>query len=86
MCRDIPGRSGAVPIHGIRLPERISGPLRMLASYQSLTAAAAWSGTRNDAVIALASNPLILSLSMAGRIYDEMAAAHAQHLPERLLT
>lgn len=80
------GRSGAVPIHGIRLPERISGPLRMLASYQSLTAAAAWSGTRNDAVIALASNPLILSLSMAGRIYDEMAAAHAQHLPERLLT
>lgn len=78
------GRSGAVPIHTIHLPERISGPLRMLASYQSLTAEAAWSGTRDDAVIALASNPLVLSHSLAGKIYDEMAAAHAQYLPERL--
>ena len=43
------------------------------------------SGTRRDAVAALASNPLVLSLPLAERLYDEMAAAHRQHLPLRLL-
>jgi len=33
----------------------------------------------------LASHPLVLSWPKATAIYDEMAAAHRQHLPERLL-
>jgi 6-phospho-beta-glucosidase len=34
---------------------------------------------------ALASNPLVMSLSKAEAIYDEMAAAHQALLPRRLL-
>ena len=59
---------------------------RLLGEYQVLTAEAAWSGTRRDAIRALASHPWMLSLHRAERLYDEMAAAHRAHLPERLLT
>jgi 6-phospho-beta-glucosidase len=37
-------------------------------------------------VAALASHPLVVSLSLAERLYDEMAAAHRAHLPDRLLS
>jgi 6-phospho-beta-glucosidase len=36
-------------------------------------------------VRALAANPLVLSLDKAETIYDELAAAHREYLPERLL-
>ncbi|MBA2362225.1 MAG: glycoside hydrolase, partial [Chloroflexia bacterium] len=63
----------------------VSGLVEMLAEYQALTAEAAWTGGRRDAVRALVSNPLCYNLPTAERLYDEMAAAHRQHLPERLL-
>jgi 6-phospho-beta-glucosidase len=59
--------------------------VQMLGNYQALTAEAAWGGTRKDAVRALASHPLVFSLHTAETIYDELAAAHQQYLPERLL-
>jgi 6-phospho-beta-glucosidase len=57
----------------------------MLGEYQSLTAEAAWSGSRGDAERALAANPLVPSLPVAEALYDEMSAAHRDFLPERLL-
>jgi 6-phospho-beta-glucosidase len=57
----------------------------MLAEYQELAAQAAWSGSRKDAILALASNPLVRSLPKAQAIYDEMSAAHADWLPARLV-
>jgi 6-phospho-beta-glucosidase len=50
-----------------------------------LTAQAALSGTRLDAIRALASNPLVLSTRKAEAIYDEMSALLKDYLPERLL-
>ncbi len=67
------------------LPRHVAGLVKMLGEYQALTAEAAWSGTRADAVRALASHPLVFSLHTAEVIYDEMAAAHRHLLPERLL-
>ncbi|MDQ5823119.1 MAG: glycoside hydrolase [Chloroflexota bacterium] len=78
-------RSGVTPLAMGELPQQVSGLVQMLAEYQALTAEAAWSGTRKDAVRALATNPLCFSLSKAEALYDEMAAAHRDHLPERLL-
>jgi 6-phospho-beta-glucosidase len=78
-------REGARPIPQAPLPAHVRGLIQMLGAYQAATARAAWSGTRGDAVAALASNPLVLSLTLAERLYDEMAAAHRQHLPLRLL-
>jgi 6-phospho-beta-glucosidase len=67
------------------LPRPVRALVEMLAEYQALTAEAAWKGMRRDAVRALASNPLVLSLTKAEAIYDEMAAAHRDFLPERLV-
>jgi len=68
------------------LPRHVRGLIGLLGEYQWLTAEAAWSGTRRDAIRALASHPWLGDLHRAEALYDEMAAAHAQHLPERLLT
>lgn len=78
-------RNGVQPLTQGPLPQHVSGITEMLGEYQSLTAEAAWSGNRRDAVRALASNPLCFSLPKAEAIYDEMAAAHKAYLPDRLL-
>ncbi len=78
-------RAGAHPIAQPGLPVPVRGLIEQLGEYQSLTAQAGWSGGRRDALVALASHPLVVSLSHAERIYDEMAAAHRAHLPARLV-
>ena len=77
--------TGATPIQVPPLARQVRGLIEMLGEYQALTAEAAWTGGRREAVAALASNPLVVSLSLAERLYDEMAAAHRAHLPDRLL-
>ncbi len=89
MVVEVPGfvdRHGVTPIAYGHLPKHVAGLTKMLGEYQALTAEAAWNGTRKDAVRALASNPLVVSLSKAEALYDEMAAALKDYLPERLLT
>jgi 6-phospho-beta-glucosidase len=85
---EVPGyvdRHGVQPIAQGHMPRHLVGLLKMLGEYQALAAEAAWSGARRDAIRALASHPLVFSLRLAETIYDEMAAAHRQYLPERLL-
>ena len=77
--------NGVAPLTMGHLPRHVVGLVTMLGEYQALTAEAAWSGTRADAIRALASHPLVFSLHTAEAIYDEMAAAHRHLLPERLL-
>ncbi|RAQ94487.1 family 4 glycosyl hydrolase [Thermogemmatispora tikiterensis] len=78
-------RQGVTPLVHEPLPAHLRGLIGQLAEYQALTAEAAWRGNRRDAIRALASHPLVLSLSKAEALYDEMAAAHRAYLPERLL-
>jgi 6-phospho-beta-glucosidase len=78
-------RAGITALAMGSLPRHVVGLVKMLAEYQALTAEAAWSGRRIDAVRALASHPLVFSLRKAEAIYDEMAAAHRYYLPQRLL-
>ena len=77
--------NGITRLAPARLPSHVGGLVKMLGEYQALAGEAAWSGTRRDAIRALASNPLCFSLHTAETIYDEMAVAHKAHLPERLL-
>ena len=79
-------RNGIAPLSLGRLPVPARGIVGALANYQVLAAAAAWHGTRKDAIAALVSNPLCSDLPTAIAVYDELAAAHRQYLPERLLT
>jgi len=88
MVVEVPGyvdRTGIFPITQGHMPRQVVGLVKMLGEYQALTAEAAWSGTRVDGIRALAANPLVMSLPKATALYDEMAAAHRQYLPERLL-
>jgi 6-phospho-beta-glucosidase len=78
-------KNGVSPLHDGALPPQTRGLLQMLGEYQALAAEAAWCGRRVDAIRALASNPLVMSLHKAETIYDEMAAALKDYLPERLL-
>lgn len=88
MVVEVPGyvdRAGVVPLAMGYLPAQVRGLVKMLGEYQALAAKAAWDGTRREAIQALASNPLCFSLDIAEALYDEMAAAHKDYLPERLL-
>jgi 6-phospho-beta-glucosidase len=76
---------GIAPIASGPLPPPVAGLVKALAEYQTLAAHAAWHGTRRDGIQALVSNPLCRSLELAETIYDELAAAHRELLPERLL-
>ncbi len=77
--------TGIWPLAMGHLPPSTRGLVKMLGEYQVLAADAAWNGTRKEAIQALASNPLCFSLPLAERLYDELAAAHREYLPERLL-
>lgn len=78
-------RAGIVPLAQPPLPATVRGLIEALGAYQALAAEAAWSGSRRDAVAALTSHPLVGSLTVAENLYDELAAAHRAHLPDRLL-
>ncbi len=78
-------RAGIAPLILGPLPGPAAGLVKSLAEYQSLAAAAAWNGSRRDAIQALLANPLSRSLSRVEALYDDMAAAHRAFLPERLL-
>jgi 6-phospho-beta-glucosidase len=78
-------KNGATPCAGDRLPVHVKGLVQQLACYQQATARAGWSGSRIDAIRALASHPLVPGLAMAETLYDEMATRLKKHLPRRLL-
>lgn len=67
------------------LPHAVRGITQTLAEYQRLAADAAWDGTRADAVRALVSHPFVRNLHVAEELYDELAFANRDYLPERLL-
>ncbi|MFD0061021.1 hypothetical protein [Streptomyces sp. NPDC056690] len=67
------------------LPHSVRGITQALAEYQILAARAGWDGGPDDAVRAMAANPLVPSLPVAEALYAEMAVAQRAWLPERLL-
>ena len=72
------------PLSGYRVPAPVRGLLHHLGEYQQLAANAAWSGSRKQAIQALASNPLVPTLPLAQSVYDALSYAHRAHLPESL--
>lgn len=86
---EVPGfvdRQGVRPLASGPLPSQVSGLVGMLAEYQAATARVAWDGNRRQAIQALASNPLVMSLSKAEAIFDEMAAAHRPFISPTLFS
>lgn len=76
---------GITPVALGPLPRPAAGLVKALGEYQAQAARAAWSGRRRDAIQALLANPLCTSLPRTEAMYDEMAGAHREFLPERLI-
>jgi 6-phospho-beta-glucosidase len=77
--------TGAHPLPQNPLPHSVRGLTQTLAEYQRLAAIAAWDGTRADAVRALTAHPFVPTLAVAEELYDDLAYANRDYLPERLL-
>jgi 6-phospho-beta-glucosidase len=77
--------SGARPVPQQPLPHSVRGITQTLAEFQRLAAEAAWDGTRADAVRALTAHPFVRNLHVAEELYDDLAYANRDYLPERLL-
>ena len=77
--------SGARPVPQQPLPHAVRGITQTLAEFQRLAAEAAWGGTRADAVRALTAHPFVRNLHVAEELYDDLAYANRDYLPERLL-
>jgi 6-phospho-beta-glucosidase len=77
--------SGAHPVPQRPLPHAVRGITQQLAEYQRLAATAAWDGGRADAVRALVAHPFVPTLAVAEELYDDLAHANRDYLPERLL-
>ena len=73
-------RFGATPLVQEALPADVLGLLRILGDYQWLAADAIWNGDRCTLDRALASDPLVLSLSLAQRLLDEALPAHREYV------
>lgn len=79
------GASGVTPLQLPEIPTHVLGLVESLAYYQQAAADAAWDGGVREATRALASHPLVRSMDVAERLYAEMAIAHRDHLPDRLV-
>ena len=81
---DVDGK-GAHPVPQRPLPHSVLGITQTLAEFQRLSAEAAWDGGRADAVRALVAHPFVRNLNVAEELYDHLAYANRDFLPERLL-
>ena len=82
------GKCDSSGIHPEPMPAlsvHLRGVVESLACYQQAAADTAWEGTALDGIRTLASHPLVRSLDVADAIYREMAHAHREYLPQRLL-
>jgi len=79
---EVPARleaAGATPLVQDPLPAEVMGPLHMLAEYQWVAAEAIWHGDRRALERALATNPLVLSLTLARQLLDAIMPHQRQY-------
>ena len=78
-------RYGVRPVHIGPLPEALAAHLRNHLAVQELTLDAALTGDRKIAKQAFELDPFVagrLTIEQAGKLLDEMLAAHAAFLPQ----
>ncbi len=81
---EVPARVGmgsVTPLVQDKFPADIQGLLHMLAEYQWLAAQSIWSRDRKAMEHALAANPLVLSLTTARKMLDQMIPMLKPWLP-----
>jgi 6-phospho-beta-glucosidase len=82
---EVPARidtAGAHPVPVGPLPPALLGLVQHVKAYEHLAVAAARTGDRRTARLALLTNPLVAGHPTAGGLLDELLAAHRAHLPQ----
>jgi 6-phospho-beta-glucosidase len=74
-------RDGAHPLETEPLTPEMLGLVEHAKAYELLTANAAMSGSRDDALLALMANPLVGDYEVAGPLLDALLAENRPHLP-----
>lgn len=75
-------KSGAVPVPIKRVPAAAVGLIQAVKTYESLAIEAAVTGSREKALLALSSHPLIDSVSEAEWMLNEMLERNRMYLPQ----
>ncbi|QPC84039.1 glycoside hydrolase [Phototrophicus methaneseepsis] len=79
---EVPARlesRNATPLAQHPLPHEVTGLLHMLAEYQWLSAKAIWEGDTRLKELALASNPLVMSVPLARKLLAEIEPLQKQY-------
>lgn len=75
-------KNGPVPVRVGSLPKAVNGLVQQIKSFEVAGSAAAVTGDRNKALLALMINPLVMSQNTAEVVLDEMLEAHREYLPQ----
>ncbi|PJC87078.1 6-phospho-beta-glucosidase [Vibrio sp. HA2012] len=85
-CSSVIGRWGAKPLTIGQLPGKLSGLLHQVKAYEQLTIEAAVHGDYGQALMALASNPLVPDINCAKAILEDILRENSTYLPQFKLT
>jgi len=76
------GAHGVTPLHMGTLPETIRPLCQMAKAWESWTVEAGVTGSRQAALMAMLTNPLVPSFDVAQALLDEMLEANREYLPQ----
>ncbi len=75
-------RSGAHPLVIGEMPPAVRGLVQAVKAYEELTVAAAVTGSRQAALLALVAHPLVPTADVAERLLDRILEANQAYLPQ----
>jgi len=73
--------NGPIPLPVTNVPEQVKGLIHAVKTYERLTIEAAITGDRSIALQAMASHPLLPSVSVAKALLNEMLERNKPYLP-----
>jgi 6-phospho-beta-glucosidase len=76
------GAHGVTPLHMGHLPETIRALCQQAKAWESWTVEAGVTGSRQAALMAMTTNPLVPSFEVARALVDEMLEANRDYLPQ----
>lgn len=74
-------KNGPVPQKVGRLPKAVNGLIQQIKSFEAAGSAAAVTGDRKKALLALMINPLVMSQKTAEVVLEELLEVHREYLP-----
>lgn len=73
---------GAFPLTNGELPLQVRGLVQQVKAYEELTVAAAVSGDRSEALLALLNNPLVHDVETAKKLLEDLLEGHRAYLSQ----